>query len=110
VTGCRTLGRGEGISCRVVPGRYNTSVKRNALLAATFNAVLYGVGYLYLGKKTAFAVLVLLADIMAGWALLASSSSFSFGDFRLDLAFLVLSAAFGLDAYQLAKDDDARSP
>jgi hypothetical protein len=84
-------------------------VKKNAILAATLNAVLYGVGYLYLGKKTAFAILVLLADIIAGSALLASNSNFSFGDFRLDLAFLVFSAAFGLDAYQLAKDD-VRSP
>ena len=84
-------------------------MRKNALLAAALNAFLYGVGYLYLGKRRAFGVLVLLADVLAGWALLASNSTFSFGDFRLDLAFLVFSVAFGVDAYQLAKDDASGS-
>jgi hypothetical protein len=98
-------GAGEGASCRaVLRNGYSLAVRKNALLAATLNALLYGVGYLYLGKRTALGLLVLLADVLAGWALLASNS-FSFGDFRLDLAFLVFSAAFGVDAYQLAKDD-----
>lgn len=77
----------------------------NALLAAALNAVLYGVGYLYLGKRTALGVLVLVADLLAGWALIASGSDFSFGDWRLDATFAVFSVAFGVDAYQLAKGD-----
>ncbi len=71
-------------------------------VAALLNAVLFGSGYLYAGRKRVVGAIVLTADLMAATAL-ASYGSFSFGDWREDACFLLLAVAFAIDGYNEAK-------
>jgi len=77
--------------------------KKSAGLAAFLNVILPGIGYLYLGKRKTFGIVVLIGYAL-GWL-----STFIFGavedaDALYYFSNLLLIVAFGIDGYSQAKE------
>ncbi len=78
---------------------------KSGAIAAVLNFVIWGLGYLYLGKKTTFGVILVLGNIIT-----LLSIAFPFqgpgGGYAIfqTLGLLVVSLAFALDASNLAKE------
>lgn len=75
-------------------------MKRNPYLAAVLNALLYGLGYVYLGKRMLFGVLLIFSCIFAIAFFVAKPESI----FNPLIISIVLSCvAFAYDAFKEAK-------
>ena len=78
---------------------------KNPWLAAVLNFIIPGVGYLYVGRRTEFAVILL-----AGWIIslgvsgsaFAGASTFDAG--LIALSELLMMMAFAYDGYMSAKE------
>jgi hypothetical protein len=72
--------------------------KKNPWLAALLNGVLYGSGYLYLGKKRLFATILIAADVLAAISLI-DLQSISFGMWQQDSSYILITVALMVDAF-----------
>ena len=72
--------------------------KKSPSLAAILNFLIWGLGYLYLGKRTAFGLLLVIGEVFG-----ASITLTGVVDPMEYLVFLIFSVAFAVDAYQEAK-------
>jgi hypothetical protein len=81
-----------------------TEVKRSRTwplhpwIAGVLNALAFGAGYLYSGKKAVAAPILLTANLFFVLTLVYYQT-WSFGNWRLDLAYGLIALALGLDAY-----------
>lgn len=79
-------------------------MKKSPLAAAVFNFIVWGLGYLYLGKRVAFGTILVLAELLSYF--LAPFLSLSEEFMRLLTwslpIWLLMSIAFAYDAYQEA--------
>ncbi len=72
-----------------------------AAIAAILNLFIWGVGYLYIGKRRFFAILVLLAEILfLGLNTILRSP---LGPLTAGIPALIISIALAYDAFRLAK-------
>ncbi|MBU1726354.1 MAG: hypothetical protein KJ880_01830 [Candidatus Omnitrophica bacterium] len=80
--------------------------KKIPWLAAVLNILVNGLGYIYIGKRKAFGLLLMLAQISTCvWVLKSQPASvYLFRDFWISLSGILYSAAFAFDAYKLAKE------
>ncbi len=77
-------------------------MKRNPLLAALLNVLLCGLGYVYLGKRMAFGILLIFANITAVTFFVSNFREINFNILINPLAFISLFLflfAVGYDAY-----------
>ncbi len=77
---------------------------KNRIVAAVLNFFVWGLGYLYMGRRRKFGVLLVLGDVLP--ILYSFYPAYKvpnpFGGQAISfLAFLILSFAFAFDAYQL---------
>ncbi len=73
-------------------------VRKNPTLAAILNFIIWGVGYIYLGKKLNFAIILVIAEmVFVGSAFIEPWPTL------LTVGLLVASIAFAYDAYKEAK-------
>ncbi len=76
--------------------------KKNPWIAAILNFILYGLGYLYLGKRRALGGGLLVSDVILSIFLLGSQlpgTTFA----GLTVGFLIMGLALAYDAYREAK-------
>jgi len=72
-----------------------------AAIAAILNLFIWGVGYLYIGKRRFFAILVLLAEIIfLGFNAILRSP---LGPLTVSIPAAIVSIALAYDAFRLAK-------
>lgn len=83
---------------------------KKPILAAVFNAIAPGIGYLYVGVRKKFAVLLVIGVIISGLTLLDSQSPDYFANEEVAYispwewaSIAILAIAFGYDAYTEAK-------
>ncbi len=78
---------------------------KNRFIAAVLNFAVWGLGYVYLGRNTTFASLLILGSVLTEIALVVPLGEvvLPFG-YRLvsDTGFLIVDLAFAYDAYQSA--------
>ncbi|MDF2461416.1 MAG: hypothetical protein K0S68_819 [Candidatus Saccharibacteria bacterium] len=67
-------------------------------IAALLNALAFGAGYLYIGKRQIMAAFLLAANLFFVLALVYYETT-SFGNWRQDIAYALIAAALGVDAY-----------
>jgi hypothetical protein len=67
-------------------------------IAGLLNALAFGSGYLYIGKKAIAAPILLTANLFFILTLIYYQT-WTFGNWRIDLAYGLLALALGLDAY-----------
>ncbi len=85
-------------------------VNRRALDAGVYNFIIWGSGYLYLGKRTPFVVLIIIGCVLIriesflGGYLQLSTGPLGFYVFGW-VASVVVNFAFAYDAYQLAVNE-----
>ncbi len=87
---------------------------KNPIVAAILNFVIWGLGYIYLGRKTVFTMLLALGSLAIKIAVLL----YSFGEpapslvysVVNDVGFFMVNAAFAYDAYHLAKEPPPSQP
>jgi hypothetical protein len=74
-------------------------------LAAVLNLVLNGVGYIYNGKRVVFGVLILISSIIS-YFIEGSDINILSSEVKVIAvaAYLIMTIAFTLDAYQEAKE------
>jgi hypothetical protein len=93
---------------------------KNPWIAAVLNFMLYGLGYVYVGKRKVFGWILLLGHLVS-FVTLGYSLEFPITTYPLSgaaLAYsrlaiigaLILEAAFAYDAYQLAEEFNRESP
>jgi TM2 domain-containing membrane protein YozV len=75
--------------------------KKNPVIALILNLIIWGVGYIYNGKRVGFGVLLLFADII-GMTLLSFSLAIINPFFWFTI--IILSLAFAHDGYKEAKE------
>jgi len=75
--------------------------RKNPWISAVLNFIIWGVGYIYNGKRVGFGVLLLLADVI-GMTLLAFSLAIINPAFWFTIT--ILSIAFAYDGYKEAKE------
>lgn len=75
-------------------------------LAAFLNLIVPGVGYLYLGKRKAFSVLLLISLVVFGLALFSDPGLYKgYGESLLaGVSGFIVGLAFAVDAYLMAKE------
>jgi len=78
---------------------------KSPALAAVLNFFIWGLGYLYLGRKKTFGVLLVLGLLIALLAIGLSPPPPSniVSDLFLMVAVIIIDIAFALDAYRMAK-------
>jgi hypothetical protein len=80
-------------------------------LAAVLNLFLYGLGYVYIGKRKTFGILLFLGNIAfyaaLGWALYypLPQTANAYVDIN-GVGFAVIGIAFAYDAHRLAEESD----
>ncbi len=78
---------------------------KSGAIAAVLNFIIWGLGYLYLGKKTTFGVILVLGNVITLFSLAFPPGGGSPGyDTFQALGLLVASLAFAYDASQMAKE------
>jgi len=82
---------------------------KSGTIAAILNFFIWGLGYLYLGKKTTFGVILVIGSIISLLAVAFPSGTNLGYDTVQALGLLVVSVAFAWDASQLAKEEMAKS-
>jgi len=80
---------------------------KSPILAGILNFLLYGIGYLYLGKRKVFGIVLFLGDVAffaaTGYAAIAQISiSQTYVNIN-SIGFVIIGVALGYDAYQLAR-------
>ncbi len=85
------------------------SLPKSAGVAAVLNFFIWGLGYLYLGKRTTFGVILAIGSIISLLSVAFPSGGSLGYDTVQALGLLVVSLAFAWDASQLAKEDMATS-
>ncbi len=87
-----------------------TLVSKSPALAALLNLLFLGLGYLYLGKKTGFGILLVLAAFLGyaifGWTLLLPEPVQTVITIT-SMPQIVVAIALAVDAYQTAKSAPA---
>lgn len=79
-------------------------MKKNPWLAAILNVLISGVGYIYVGKRVLFGVLLLISDLIVYYFILSDANfSKNFLNGPVILCGLIVTAAFALDGYNDAK-------
>ncbi len=73
---------------------------KNPYVAAILNFALYGLGYIYLGKKKLFGILLLISDLILAYSIwvhnVISSVYFNFG-------FAIMGIALAYDGFKEAR-------
>ena len=86
-------------------------MSKNKYLAAILNFLVWGLGYVYLGKKNLFSVLLIVGSLLstiAGYLPLGEVIlPFSFRAIT-ESGFLLVDVAFAYDAYNLGKLENWR--
>ena len=72
--------------------------KKSPKLAAILNFFIWGLGYLYLGKRTTFGILLVIGEIVGAAAIFTET----LGNISSVMLF-IFSIAFAVDAYYEAK-------
>lgn len=75
---------------------------KNPWIAAVLNFVLWGLGYIYIGRRRLFGTLMLISDIMLGiiyFLFLMVPQSFLIL-ILMEIPFVIISLAFAYDAYK----------
>ena len=73
-------------------------------LAALLNILIPGLGYLYLGKRKLFGILLVVSGVAAYiWVINKPQVTELFGDPFINMMLLFYEVAFAIDAYQEAK-------
>ncbi len=75
--------------------------KKNPWIAAILNFILWGLGYLYNGKKIALGVLLLIGDLILNFATLYWSTLTLLSAV---IPFLLISIGLAYDGYKEAKE------
>lgn len=73
---------------------------KNPYLAAILNFVLYGLGYVYIGKKIPFGILLIIVDLVFVYSVSVHNVVFSI---PFNLAWVLLGISFAYDGYKDAK-------
>jgi hypothetical protein len=71
--------------------------KKSPVLAAILNFFVWGLGYLYLGKRTNFGIILVIGEIIAAAAVFTEA----FGGIN-SLGLFVIGIAFAVDAHNEA--------
>ena len=79
--------------------------KKNPWIAAILNLLLWGLGYLYNGKRIALGVLLLIGDLILNFATLYWSTLTLLSAF---LPFLLISIGLAYDGYKEAQEINKR--
>jgi len=76
-------------------------------VAAVLNLIIWGLGYIYLRKKTKFGILLVVGYIVSFSAIASPSAQTEmFGNpilYISSLGTIIIGIAFALDAYRMAK-------
>lgn len=79
-------------------------MKKKPWLAAFLNVLVTGTGYLYVGKRTAFAVMLIISEVLAYFWLFSEPTALTvFSNPWVMMAGVLYWIAFAFDAYQEAK-------
>lgn len=77
---------------------------KQPLVAAVLNALLPGIAYLYLGDRKLFGGMLLSATILSYfWFFTDSSTQNFFNGVTINIAMVLMTSAFAIDAYREAK-------
>ena len=76
--------------------------KKNPWIAAILNFLLFGLGYLYVGVRTNFALLLVISYVIALLDSFIFSVPISYSSFFW-LSYVLISLGFAIDAYNEAK-------
>ena len=80
-------------------------MSKSPALSALLNFLLWGLGYLYLGKKTTFGVILVIGGVIDYVGLAFPSTEENLGYLMIILfSTFVIGLAFAYDAYQTAKE------
>jgi hypothetical protein len=78
-------------------------MKKNPWLAVLLNVVVTGAGYLYLGKRTTFGVLLIISEFLAYvWMFSDPAAKPLFSNNGIMIVGITFLAAFAVDTYQEA--------
>ena len=77
--------------------------KRKAWLASILNFLIWGLGYLYIGKRRTFGVLLVIGEILL--LVLVPVSAWTEADSLSLPGWILMSIAFAYDAYKSAKNE-----
>jgi len=83
---------------------------KSPAIAAILNFFIWGLGYLYLGKKINFAIILVIGNIVSLYALTFPRTPALGYDLTYALGVLVVSVAFAYDASQLAVAPSLQQP
>jgi hypothetical protein len=86
------------LESRLSPIRREHSWSVHPWIAAILNALAFGAGYLYIGRRQFFAAFLLAANLFFVLSLVYYETT-SFGNWRQDIAYALLAVALGIDAY-----------
>ncbi|HEV2138559.1 MAG TPA: zinc ribbon domain-containing protein [Nitrososphaerales archaeon] len=78
---------------------------KSGALAAVLNFFIWGLGYLYLGKKTTFGLILVIGSIVTIAAIGLPIGSPGPQIYVADFGYLVVAIAFAYDANELAKSE-----
>jgi uncharacterized membrane-anchored protein YitT (DUF2179 family) len=74
-------------------------------LAAVLNILLAGLGYLYIGKRKTFGILLIIAEVFNFvWIFTNPAVLAMFRNIWITVAGVLYTLAFAIDAYLLAKE------
>ena len=78
---------------------------KNPWIAAVLNVLIAGLGYVYIGKRVVFGALLIVSEFVAYiWFFSTPEVSSIFYNSILLVSAVLAIAAFGFDAFQLAKE------
>ena len=83
---------------------------KSPAIAAILNFFIWGLGYLYLGKKINFAIILVIGNIISLFALAFPRTPALGYDLTYGLGLLVVGVAFAYDASQLAVEPSLHQP
>lgn len=77
---------------------------KQPLIAATLNAILPGIAYLYLGDRKLFGGMLLTASVLSYfWFFTDPNAQNFFNGAIVNIAMILMTLAFAVDAYREAK-------
>ena len=84
-------------------------MKKKPWLAAVLNALVAGLGYIYVGKRILFGILLILGEVfayiwVATWVFTDPEAFPILDSTWLSLSWISFAIAFAIDAYRCAKE------
>lgn len=80
-------------------------MKKKPWLAALLNILVTGLGYIYIGKRVLFGILLIIGEIFAYIWVFTDPRAFSlFENIWVSLSGILYIVAFAIDAYKCAKE------